>query len=190
MGGHKQSQPEAIGEVACVQASIFGEALTAGKAYALIEYDASVDRVRVRNNQGRLRWYPADCFIRVPATSPLLLSFTLDDSIADPTNDCIEVTIHLTDGRRRWCYVTTARWLLDAVNGNVQPKRVEKAGLSLLQVTSLATHLIAGDALSFRMISVPHMIIVSELSEAVIAETLGHLAGQRRLEQCTCHIDG
>ncbi len=181
---------EMAGQVTCVRASIFGDGLTAGGVYALLAYDAERDRVRVSNDRGRARWYPADCFARSGATSPQLASFTLDDAIADPAHDCIEVTVQLADGRRRWCFFATARWLLSAVSGTVEPKRIEKDGLHLTQLTYLGGSLTTRDGATFGMVSVPHMIVVSELSEAIVAEALGHLAGQGDLECCTRPLDG
>jgi hypothetical protein len=162
-----------------------GEQLIAGEQYPFLGYDARRDRVRVIDQRGRPRWYPADHFSRVPATSPGLVSFTLDDPIHDPEHDCIEVTVELNSGQLRWCFFVTARWLLDALAGELKPKTVAPQGVPLTQYTCLDTPLVAASGQPFRMIGVPHMIVVSTLSREVVAETLGHLAGQGGLRSCT-----
>ena len=159
----------------------FNEQIFAGNEYPFLDYDAKRDYARVIDQRGRWRWYPAAHFNRIPATSPGLSAFTIDDPIQDPVYDCIEVTITLASGQSRWCIFTTAKWLDRALAGESQPKAVGP----VIQHTLLDTPLATASGQPFRMIGVPHLIIVSELSNEVIAETLGHLAGQRQLQQCT-----
>ena len=87
-------------------------------------------------------------------------SFTIDDPIAEPLSCSVEVTIEFEDGRRRWCFFATPQ-LLGAVGDFVQGTRVR-------------LHL-----------GVPHMIVVSELSEAIIKKVLVGLAAGGRLESHT-----
>jgi hypothetical protein len=174
-----------MGHESLLCVSSFGEQLTARERYPFLGYDPGHDRVRVIDQRGRTRWYPADHFSRVPATSPGLVSFTLDDPIYDPEHDCIEVTVELNSGQLRWCFFVTARWLLGALAGELKPKTVAPQGVPLAQYTCLDTPLVAASGQPFRMIGVPHMIVVSTLSREVVAETLGHLAGQGELRSCT-----
>ena len=170
--------------VRCVFASVYSEGLTRGADYPLLDHDAGKAQVRIKDDRGRLRWYPATCF-DLGQAGPSLISFVLDDPIQDTRQDCVEVTVELSDGQRRWCFFVTVQWLLAAMMGTIEPKQVDRHGLLLGQITYLAHPLTADDGTPFSIVGIPHMIVVSQLSRAIIAEALAHLDGRGELAACT-----
>lgn len=152
----------------------FSDHLTVGKAYRLIAYRADRDRARVQNDHGR-----------TIATSPALVSFTLDDPIADPYHDCIEVTVRLASGERRWCLFATPAWLIATLNGEALHKVVTKGGLTMTQINPPGDTRTAADGTRFGTLAVPHLIVVTVLSAAVVEEALRDLVGGKRLLHST-----
>ena len=105
--------------------------------------------------------------------------FTIDDEIMDPDDDCVEVSVYLSGGERRWCYFATGAWVMKVALGLVEPKHVIKHGLEMNQVTMLTHGLRDTSGVSFSMISVPHLVITSRLSEDIIDATLRYLISQK-----------
>jgi len=90
----------------------------------------------------------------------IMRSYTIDDPIAEPLTCSVEVTIEFEDGRLRWCFFATPQ-LLGSVG-------------DFLEGTGVRLHL-----------GVPHMIVVSDLSEAIIRKVLLGLAADGKLESHT-----
>ena len=89
-----------------------------------------------------------------------MLSYTIDDPIVEPLTCSVEVTVSMRDGDERWCFFATPQ-LLSSVGDWVEG-------------TLVRVHL-----------GVPHMIVVSELSEAIIDRVLRQLDADGRLERHT-----
>jgi hypothetical protein len=153
-------------QVVCTSESVYAGALTRGGTYEVAEVDDGARQLRVRDDRGRLRWYPTYCFATEGEVVALLASYVVDDPIEDPTADWVEVTVTLTDGGRRWCAFTT-------------PAHVAQRGEQL-----------EADGRSFRaFFAVPHAIVVTRLSTGVIEATLRQLDREGLLEQCTRELD-
>jgi hypothetical protein len=116
----------------------------------------------------------------------VLESFRIDDPIVNTDDDYVEVTIILSDKSHRWCFFMTPAYLNKALGGyhpDAKTRLVSK--LSITSHTLVGESLVAKDATQFGMLSAPHMILVSQLSEEIIAETLRYLDQYGELEQCT-----
>jgi hypothetical protein len=92
-----------------------------------------------------------------------MLTYTIDDPIAHPLSACVEVTVDFGDGRKRWCFFATPQVL--AVCGD------------WVEGTQVRLHL-----------GVPHLIIVSELSEGIIDDVLRQLYAGGDLEAHTAPL--
>jgi hypothetical protein len=90
----------------------------------------------------------------------MIRSYTIDNDLAGAGERAIEVTVTLTDERRRWCFFTTPRALASC--GDWVPG------------TQVRLHL--GE---------PHMIIVGELSVAIIEQVLREIERTGELERRT-----
>jgi hypothetical protein len=86
-----------------------------------------------------------------------MFTHTIDDPITDPLTSCVEVTVDLGDGRRRWCFFAT-------------PQALAACG-DWVEGTRVPLHL-----------GVPHMIVVGELSEGIIGRVLRQLHAEGELE--------
>jgi hypothetical protein len=92
-----------------------------------------------------------------------MLSYTIDDPIADPASAVVEVTVDFGGGHKRWCFFATPGAL--AVCGD------------WVEGTRVRVHL-----------GVPHMIIVSELSAGIIDRVLSQMYDQGELEAHTAPL--
>jgi hypothetical protein len=88
-----------------------------------------------------------------------VLPFTIDDPIEDPLNNCVEVTVD---------FGTERRWLFFVI-----PTRLASAG-DFIEGTKVRIHL--GER---------HMVVVSELNEAVIETVLHQLYADGKLADRT-----
>ncbi len=92
-----------------------------------------------------------------------MLAYTIDDPITDPLSSCVEVTVNFGDGCKRWCFFAT-------------PEALTACG-DWVEGTRIRLHL-----------GVPHMIVVSELSEGVIDRVLRQLDAADELEAHTAPL--
>jgi hypothetical protein len=90
----------------------------------------------------------------------IVSSYSIDDEVSDSGNGAIEVTVTLSDGTRRWCFFITPEAM--AACGDWIPGTRTR---------------IQYDA--------PHMIVVSDLSAAVIDQSLRLIAADDALLRCT-----
>ncbi|TKR29781.1 hypothetical protein FCE95_16830 [Luteimonas gilva] len=93
-----------------------------------------------------------------------MFPYTIDDAIESPKRACVEVTIEFPAGKR-WLFFIT-------------PDQLASAG-DYAEATGVRVHL--GEK---------HMIIVSELTPAVIDTVLRQLAADGELEDRTIAYDG
>ncbi len=92
-----------------------------------------------------------------------MLAYTIDDLIADPLTYCVEVTVDFGDGHKRWCFFAT-------------PQALAACG-DWVEGTRVRLHL-----------GVPHMIVVSELSEGIIDRVLRQLYAEDELKAHTAPL--
>lgn len=98
----------------CVNESVYSQHITKGKKYDVLELKE--EQVRMKTDQGKLAWFPASCF--GTEKLPEIISIHIDDEIADPKNDCVEVTVEFSNGEKRWTTVATTRHLDKLLESN------------------------------------------------------------------------
>ena len=108
--------PEKTGHLRCARVADYANALCRGNTYEVV--DGNERNVKIRTEEGRMRWFPRTCF--VPAGTPLwcLADFRIG---ADVEAECCvqtDVTAVLKqDGleqaqtEARWCYFVTPEYL-------------------------------------------------------------------------------
>jgi len=143
----------------CQCVSVFGNALTRGKQYSVLAVDEEKRQVRVRGDNGRIRWFPAYCFTLDATKVPILVDYWLDP-VDTPHDFPIDVTVQLSDGQERWCVFAT-------------PTALVRCG-----------DCIEGTDLVFRYHN-RHLIVASRLSHDLIGRMLRHIDSQGRLAECT-----
>ena len=108
--------PKKLGHVRCARVADYANALCRGNTYEVL--DANERNVKIRTEEGRVRWFPRTCF--VPMGTPLwcLVDFRIGADVeAEP---CVqtEVTVVLQQdesepvhSETRWCYFVTPQYL-------------------------------------------------------------------------------
>jgi hypothetical protein len=172
----------------CLDQTSYPEALTRGKKYPILAYDGEKRQIRICGDNQRSRWYPTVCFDLSGNDCPLITAITLDDPIQDPQHDCIEVSISLSNGKTRWCFCVTPSWLAGAISNLNAPKLIDIDGFPLAQHSLLADFMTASDGSFFGVVNVPHLLILSTLSEPVIRAALEHIISQNELDRSTRSI--
>jgi hypothetical protein len=92
-----------------------------------------------------------------------MLPYTIDDAITEPLTHSVEVTIDFGN-RKRWLFFAT-------------PQILASIG-DFVEGTQVRVHL-----------GVPHMVVVSELSTAIIDKVLRHLDACGELESHTLPLE-
>jgi len=149
-----------VSEMTCVCESVYRGALTRGKRYTVRAIDSEKRQVRITGDNGRTRWFPADCFDQSDRSVPTLATFHLDDPIRPHEGLSIEVTVELSNGERRWCIFAT-------------PSALACCG-----------DWIEGTQVPFHYCN-QHIIIARELSEELIGRMLRYIDSQGGLAECT-----
>ena len=144
----------------CITESSYSEALTYGNRYEILGDDKEKRQLKVRGENGKIRWYPYDCFDLTGGEVPKLTRMVICDSLKE-SGDWVEVEIELSDGQRRWCYFLTPELL------------AQQNGVTI------------GDAGSLLSYHAPHMIVVSTLSQEMIEQALRYIQSQGVLLDCT-----
>lgn len=146
----------------CIGVATYGEALTYGKAYRVLQHDVAKHDVEVRGDDDRVRWFPESCFDLTGQPAVTLVDTWSEDEIDAPEGAThgVEVVFEFSDGQRRWCWFTTP--------GQLAELEQERFGDERLV-----------------MFGVPHMIVVSAITQDVIDRTIAHLEQQGRLVSCT-----
>jgi hypothetical protein len=91
----------------------------------------------------------------------MLRTFVIEDDLSAQELRAVEVTLHFTDGSRRWCYF-------------MNPAAFAECG-DWIQGTKIRIHFGA-----------PHMIVVANrLSQEVITRALEHIEREGKLEKCS-----
>jgi hypothetical protein len=148
----------------CITEGVYRGALTYGKMYEIIRSDEVKRQVKVKGDNGKVRWYPCYCFDNTGKEVPMLTRILHYDSLEKPA-DWIEVEIELSNGQQRWCLFITPELLA------AQPNKVFMENGCLL------------------MYDTPHMIIVDALNKEIIESTLKYIQSQGALLACTKPIE-
>src|SRR4051812_25944362 len=119
-----KGQDKLIGTITCLEPtpSVFRR----GVEYELYAYNDSY--VRVRGDNGRIRWYRKTGFDLSGTEIAMMQTFKINDPIHDPNRDCIEVTVTFKDGSQRWCIFVTPAWLSAYFAGELEPKPIDHDG--------------------------------------------------------------
>jgi hypothetical protein len=161
--------------ITCIAVSTHGAALTRGKQYTVLVFDPEREAVYIEADGGRYRWFPLALFDPSGGEVAVMTAFHLSDPISDPREDCIEVTLELSDGGRRVCFFATPRWIADHLELRTEPKLVRQGNLRLGQITLLAKWLQSADGSPVGMVNIPNLIILSRLTPETIERALRHM---------------
>ena len=153
-----------MNELVCVSESVYRGALTRGERYIVLGNDAEKRQVRIKCDNGRIRWFPAYCFDQGDRAVPMLTAFHLDDPISPDEDTPIEVTVELSNGERRWCIFAT-------------PSALASFG-DWIDGTEIPFHF--GNR---------HVIILRELSEDLVGRILRYIDTQGELLECTLPLE-
>lgn len=98
----------------CINESVYAQHITKGKTYTVQELKD--EQVRIQTDGGKLAWFPVSCFAM--EKPPIIVAIRIDDQIADPENDCVEVTVEFSNGEKRWTTFTTPNYLTVLLESN------------------------------------------------------------------------
>lgn len=149
-----------MSDLICVSESVYRDALTRGKRYAVCAIDSQNRQVRIMGDNGRTRWFPAYCFDQNAQSAQILVAFHLDHPINAHEDVPVEVTVELSNGEHRWCIFATASALASCGDW------------------------IDGTQVPFHYCN-RHIIIAGELSEELIGRMLRYIDSQGDLVECT-----
>ena len=151
----------------CINEAAYSGALTYGKRYVMLAVDDNPQRpkIKIQANTGRVRWLPAGCFDLHGNEVLTLEQIDVRDAVSDATTSVIEVEITLSNGQRRWCFFAEPQALLHF--GDV------------LASSTMRVHY-----------GVPHLIIVSTITEPIIEQALRHIERHGQLLACTKAVQG
>lgn len=150
-------EPALPAAATCVAIGPYADALTYGARYNVL---AATDKggrpqLKIRDDRGRVRWYPRGCFDLTGAPAPQIATVRLSDTLEQAAHSGIEVEILLSTGEWRWCVFTS-------------PEALPHFG-----------DLIPGTAT--RLHATPHLIVLTELTAERIHQALQFLLEQGRL---------
>jgi hypothetical protein len=147
------------GDIAtCIHVGVYASALTYGDRYRILASDSDKGHVRVRGDNGKVRWYPDYCFDMTGQPVAMLVQIDTDHPLNTPTVDVdVDVELTFSDGQQRWCTFTTPQVLSHL--GGLQQFDGER--------------LLSYDA--------PHLIVVTTISRAVIEQSLAFIQSQGKL---------
>ncbi len=144
--------------IVCARSAGYSGALTVGRQYALLERDEQGGKLRVEGDNGRTRWFPADCFDEGEVIT--LVDWQLDDPEVDRHLGNVEVNLKFSDGSHRWCLCLTPQNLSTLLFENGQ-----------------------GPVMQGR-----HLLVVPSLEDAAIQAALDHLEEQGLLLEASLQL--
>ena len=147
--------------VTCIAELGYSHALSYGRSYQVFAYDQQKIQYRVQGDHGRLRWFPHGCFAPGRLDLPTIQQIVLVDPLTEPQIQPVEVEVHLSNGESRLCWVVT--------------------GASINQ---MAEELEEGSPVKY-LAGLPHVIYLSQLTEAILWQVLTYLQKQGQLASCT-----
>jgi hypothetical protein len=174
----------------CICEGIHEDTLTYGRRYEVLEADEENRRIRLVDDEGDDGWYDACWFDLegrevVPVTRVLL-----DDPIHDSEVDCIEVTVEFADGTARWCIVATARWIAAALENAAPVKSVDHGKLTIHRVCHYTERVCPEGEAEALVMSIPHLVVVSRMTEPVVRAAIDRLERQGELLESTIPFEG
>jgi hypothetical protein len=119
--------------ITCTSVSRYEGALTRGQQYELLAEvtdDEQNHWVKVRGDNARTRWFPANSFDLSGGSVPVAVEWRFDDPVRDDfngldeTNNGVDVTIRLSDGQRRWMHFMTPEFVKGLLDGQSEPAAV------------------------------------------------------------------
>lgn len=152
-----------MNKVTCIRQSVYIKALTRGRKYEILAQDKTGRNVKIKGDNGRVRWYPILCFDVSGSDVPVIQYIKITDEITYPLTSFLDVDVSLTNGENRWCLFVT-------------PELLMRIGEQLREVKVRIQY------------GIPHMIIVSELNEEIIRKTLHYIDNQVELLNCTLPV--
>lgn len=153
-----------MNELICICESVYQGALTRGRRYTVLSKDDERRQIRIQGDNGRTRWFPAFCFSQGDQSVPTLARYQVDELTGQDEDKMVEVTVHLSDGERRWCIFAT-------------PMALANCG-SWIEGTQVPFHYCNR-----------HIIIAGELSEILIGRMLQYIDSQGELAECTLPLE-
>ncbi len=146
---------------------MYRDALTRGQLYPVLAFDEAQQQVKIRGDNGRVRWYPALCFDMSEENARSLLAYTLwieGEAAApgseNPATTNADALLTFADGTRWWATFFTY------------------ANITALSEKNRQT----GENLSGKYFWAPHMILIDDVSRQRIEEVVAHL-----IETCEYH---
>ena len=145
----------------CVAIGPYDDALTYGARYPVLAANDEGDRpkLKIRNDLGRVRWYPRSCFDLTGASAPQLATVRFLDAPDETSENVIEVEFLVSTGEWRWCLFTC-------------PEALPHYGDVIPGTTT-------------RLHAMPHLIVLTELTAERIRQALQFLLEQGRLLEHT-----
>ena len=158
---------EKVGHVRCARVADYANALCRGSTYEVL--DGNERNVKIRTEEGRVRWFPRTCF--VPMGTPLwyLVDFRIGADVETEPCAQTEVTVVLqrdesepVHSEARWCYFVTPEYLR---------QRFEEQAASNEAILPVQLGL--------------NGMVLPVLSHSSIAQALRYLEMQDQLSVCT-----
>lgn len=167
----------------CINESVYSDHITKGNSYLV--KDQNDRNYRIKNNNDKLVWLPRYYFTPNRDELVLMKEIHINDEILDMENDCVEVSIGFDDGSWRCCIVTTPRWIQEYFQDQNVPKEENVNGFPLTQISLY--HDVISDEMGkqVKMFSIPHLIILSRLTEHTIKQGIEFLDKKNDLVRST-----
>jgi hypothetical protein len=149
-----------MGKATCVSEAGYGEALTYSRKYEILAVDEEKRQVKIKGNNGRVRWFHIGCFDLTGSEVAVLVGIKIRDELEPEPSGWVEVDLELSDGQKRWCWFATPKLLLKTGD------HIEGTNIQALY-------------------GVPHLIVVNEVTAEIISQVLHHIERQGELSRCT-----
>ena len=147
----------------CIREATYSGALTRGKKYLILDVSEDREQVKVETANKRQRWFPVYCFDLQGRDIPQLVRVIVQGKPEEPCTSPVEVVVKLSNGQTRWCFFVTPN------------------ALTMMNQIQFDSGIV-------NAYGVPHMIVVSVISEQIIRQTLESIDKQGELEGCTLLI--
>lgn len=163
-----------VQQITCIREGCHGNNLKRGEWYEVFALETSKKQVRVRDKNGRLRWYPISNFDfdNVPVVQ--LVRWYFYDEVHDKLNgrneefNYVDVQMLFSDESWRWCSFTTPDYLKSLLEPRSNPRQWGGAGEPAIWS--------------------PYLIISRDLAVPTVDWTLRYMDAQNELFQHSCAI--
>ncbi|MFF2175430.1 hypothetical protein ACFVT8_03035 [Lysinibacillus sp. NPDC058147] len=93
----------------CRKHGAYPEVLTRGNKYQLVDINNDKEMVRIKCDNGRVRWFPLYLFSVNREDVIELISWKFDDEVSNDVTETswIEISLKMSDGSERWCILYT-----------------------------------------------------------------------------------